>query len=330
MPENSKILIVGDGAIGKTKLIERFKNQDAAWIDGDEYEPTTFNNFTFEWDHVEKGQLSIELWDTAGQEAFEQLRKLSYPGTDIFLIGYSCNSALTLNNVAHKWLPELGDAGNEDPWFILVGTKCDLERNVTEEEVEEAAKSANACTAIATSAKTNIGIDDLIYKVQMLAFYKIAKNPRPNWGEESQWNDKTVGSPVAKPVAVKANAAFDGGADVQATIVAERKKEDKKKKKEMSPEDYALYKKSPEHQAERERRKANMSPEETAAYEAKKANKKNLRESQQAGNGGAAAAGGQPTAGAAAATSGKPGGTSGQTKANNDKDKGGACSCTVS
>merc|ERR1719201_2266663 len=115
-----KALIVGDGAIGKTCLLSRFTNDAIEWDnDGEpEYEPTTFNNFILNWKTDEGEELEVEMWDTAGQEAFEQLRKLSYPGTDIFLVGYACNERSSLNNIQHKWLLELKEV-DPDPWFIL-------------------------------------------------------------------------------------------------------------------------------------------------------------------------------------------------------------------
>merc|ERR1711934_1107700 len=122
----AKVIIAGDGAIGKTCLISRINDTGAIDFDSEvPYEPTTFNNFQVPWSR-EAGTLNVELWDTAGQEAFEALRKLSYPGTDIYIIGYSCVSDISLQNVVHKWVPEIKEAGQaDDPWIVLCGCKCD-------------------------------------------------------------------------------------------------------------------------------------------------------------------------------------------------------------
>jgi small GTP-binding protein len=127
-------VIIGDGANGKTCLASRFTNNVIDW-DNEQYEPTTFNNFQlelpYEDDDGAEQSVSVELWDTAGQEGFENLRKLSYNGTDVYIVTYSCISAISLANIRTKWLPEvkacMEDNGEEgEPWIVLCGTKCDI------------------------------------------------------------------------------------------------------------------------------------------------------------------------------------------------------------
>lgn len=141
-----------------------------------------------EWNDPEKGELAVEMWDTAGQEAFEQLRKLSYPGTDIFLVGYCCVQRTSLNNIEHKWLTEINAETNADKqWIIIVGTKCDLrdavpDGAVSKAEAEAVCQKIDACALIETSAKSKIGISDLTAMMTKMAFMKIEGAPRPSWG----------------------------------------------------------------------------------------------------------------------------------------------------
>jgi len=187
----TKILIVGDGAIGKTCLLNRFTNQSQDWNDEEpEYEPTTFNNFQLEWELDDTGEgLTVEMWDTAGQESFEQLRKLSYPGTDLFLIGYSTTSKTSLNNIEQKWLPEIKEncPDTDKPWFIMVGTKKDIRSEVSVEAAKELAAKIGACALVDTSAKDNdektSGVGALTALMKKLAFMKSQKQTRPSWGD---------------------------------------------------------------------------------------------------------------------------------------------------
>ncbi|KAK8804161.1 hypothetical protein WA171_000253 [Blastocystis sp. BT1] len=164
-----KCVVVGDGAVGKTCMLISYSTDHFP----EEYVPTVFDNYRVEVSIGNK-TASLELWDTAGQEAYDQLRPLSYPDTDIFLIAYSCVDRNSFNNV-EKWFKELNqhwkDTSRPVPLF-LVGTKKDLisdpatlsklsenkETIVTMEEAEAMAKKLNAGGCLQCSAKTQEGL----------------------------------------------------------------------------------------------------------------------------------------------------------------------------
>jgi len=67
----------------------------------------------------------LGLWDTAGQEEYDRIRLLSYPGTDVFLCAFSVVSPTSFDNIRVKWQPEVTHYCPNTP-MILVGTKVDL------------------------------------------------------------------------------------------------------------------------------------------------------------------------------------------------------------
>ncbi|XP_054902529.1 rho-related GTP-binding protein RhoG-like [Poeciliopsis prolifica] len=69
--------------------------------------------------------ISLNLWDTAGQEEYDRLRTLSYPQTNVFVICFSISSPASYENVKHKWHPEVSHHCPNVP-ILLVGTKSDL------------------------------------------------------------------------------------------------------------------------------------------------------------------------------------------------------------
>ena len=56
---------------------------------------------------VDGRTISLNLWDTAGQEEYDRLRTLSYPQTNVFIICFSISSPASYENVKHKWHPEV-------------------------------------------------------------------------------------------------------------------------------------------------------------------------------------------------------------------------------
>ena len=65
------------------------------------YEPTVFENYTADFE-VDGYPIEAHFWDTAGQEEFDRLRVLSYPGTHIVCICFAIDSPDSLDNTLEK------------------------------------------------------------------------------------------------------------------------------------------------------------------------------------------------------------------------------------
>lgn len=84
---------------------------------------------------IDGNYFSLSLWDTAGQDAYDRLRPLSYPQTDVFLVCFSTADPNSFHNIRSKWYPEIYHHAPGVP-IVLVGTKTDLR----EEEIIKEAK----------------------------------------------------------------------------------------------------------------------------------------------------------------------------------------------
>lgn len=129
-----KLVIIGDGACGKTSLLSVFTLGHFP----KEYVPTVFENYVSDC-RVDGKSVHLALWDTAGQEEYERLRPLSYAKSHVILIGFAIDSPDSLDNVASKWIEEVKSICPGVP-IILVGMKQDLRQDPT--AVEEMRKKS--------------------------------------------------------------------------------------------------------------------------------------------------------------------------------------------
>ena len=92
-----KLVVVGDGAVGKTALLMVQANGEYP----EQYLPTIFENYVSKV-KVGHHEVELSLWDTAGQEDYDRLRPLSYPDTDILLLSFSICNPDSFDNVTEK------------------------------------------------------------------------------------------------------------------------------------------------------------------------------------------------------------------------------------
>ncbi|XP_017880329.1 ras-like GTP-binding protein Rho1 isoform X1 [Ceratina calcarata] len=178
-----KLVIVGDGACGKTCLLIVFSKDQFPEV----YVPTVFENYVADIE-VDGKQVELALWDTAGQEDYDRLRPLSYPDTDVILMCFSIDSPDSLENIPEKWTPEVKHFCPNVP-IILVGNKKDLRNDpntikelskmkqepVKPEEGRAMAEKINAFAYLECSAKSKEGIREVFETATRAALQFVGK-----------------------------------------------------------------------------------------------------------------------------------------------------------
>lgn len=124
-----KCTLVGAPGIGKSSLVRNFIHRDSA---SDAYFPTTIESYDTVV-KLDKCDIHLDLSDTGGKDEFDQLRPLSYPKTDVFILCYAIDSMSSFAEVTERWLPEIRHYNPGAP-IILVATKTDLRHSQSKGE----------------------------------------------------------------------------------------------------------------------------------------------------------------------------------------------------
>lgn len=180
-----KIVTAGDGTVGKTSLLMAYTTNSFT----SDYMITVFDNYQANVLYNDRA-LTLNLWDSSGQESYDRLRPLSYPKTDVFILCFSVISSTSFLNVKSKWITEINHYCPGVP-IVLVGTKIDLRddyeiiekiskkelRCMSKEEGIQLAKEINACCYIECSSKTQEGLKSVFDEAIRFGMdYKIKKN----------------------------------------------------------------------------------------------------------------------------------------------------------
>jgi len=186
-----KLVVVGDGAVGKTSLLIRASTEKFPT----EYLPTVFENYTMQMKHGKNNDtVLLHLWDTAGQEEYDRLRPLSYPRSDVILLCFSTISQVSFESVKQKWWPEVHHYIANVP-HILIGTKIDLrELNtpdahtgkvnpVSQEQAQSLAKEIGCVKYMEICSKDGRGIREVLDEAIQQVL--VARGEKTGSGEEA-------------------------------------------------------------------------------------------------------------------------------------------------
>jgi len=153
---SAKVIITGDGRVGKTSLVRRFVENKFK----DEYVNTLGVDISKH--SVEIGEnirISFIIWDIGGQD-FSPYRDKFYNGANCAFLVLDRTRENTLKGI-HKWHNDIKKAINRDISMIIVGNKSDLvdQIKVEEEDIKELADELGF-NYILTSAKTGENVKD--------------------------------------------------------------------------------------------------------------------------------------------------------------------------
>ena len=117
-----KIIVIGAPAVGKTSLVRKYTKGEFQ----KEYISTLGAQFSRYEEIIENNRIELIIWDIAGQQVFEMMRKKFYIGSSagIVVFSHAADESGSISEI-QKWMDELRSNCGEIP-VILFGNKIDL------------------------------------------------------------------------------------------------------------------------------------------------------------------------------------------------------------
>jgi len=119
------IILLGDGATGKTSLIRRFVTDQFS----DKYMMTLGSKVTkkdiYLEHHGEQAHMVLLIWDILGQKDYKYTQALSFGGIEGALLVSDITRKKTLDSLREYWIPSLTSVTGTLP-MIFIGNKIDL------------------------------------------------------------------------------------------------------------------------------------------------------------------------------------------------------------
>ena len=152
-----KIVVVGDGGIGKSTMIQRLIT--GKYIEQKITIGTDLASFSVD---VEDKNVKLQIWDFAGEKRFRFFLPNYVRGANGCLICYDITRYSSFQNVPEWYNVVKTSASN--PIFVLVGGKVDLaemKRAVKTEEAQNFQKEFNIEHFFETSSKTGVNNNNI-------------------------------------------------------------------------------------------------------------------------------------------------------------------------
>jgi internalin A len=150
----AKLLLIGQGSVGKTSLIERLIRDNY-----DKNQPQTDGLNVETWNvSVNSKDIRLNVWDFGGQEIYHATHQFFLTKRSLYLLVCNCRTSEEENRIEY-WLKLIESFGGHSPVIIVGNKKDEQPLDINRKALHE--KYPNIQAIIETSCQDNIGIDEL-------------------------------------------------------------------------------------------------------------------------------------------------------------------------
>jgi len=157
--EDIKVVMVGDGNVGKTSLLISYTTNRFP----EDHIPTIFEYYS-SYAVVNNNPVRMNFLDTSGEKDYQELNVLGYNQADVFVVVFSVSDPNSFKNVKKFWIPEIRKYDSTIP-ILLIANKIDKRDEGTETSPKPTKKKETAKQFVSTEKISRISKK---YKLQFI------------------------------------------------------------------------------------------------------------------------------------------------------------------
>lgn len=146
-----KIVLVGDGGVGKTTLLRRYTRgnfENPLMTVGADFAVVEYN--------LSDEEVTICFWDLGGEKRFRDVAPAFCAGAHGAVLVFDLSRYSSFTSL-DEWLRILRNVTGDIP-IVVVGAKCDLRRSVTTELAQRYVASKGLDAYFEVSSKRDVGV----------------------------------------------------------------------------------------------------------------------------------------------------------------------------
>jgi Ras-related protein Rab-11A len=168
-----KLVVAGEGGVGKTTLIIRY----CEGIFKHDTRTTVGVGFASKEVQLHGESIKLQIWDFGGEERFRFILPAYCKGANAAVLAFDSTRYQSVKNLP-EWVDIIRKNAGDIP-IVLVGTKVDLkdQRTVKSEDGDEFSKKNRLQGYFDVSSKTGLNVEEVFAKIAGLA-YDQARKPK--------------------------------------------------------------------------------------------------------------------------------------------------------